>query len=113
MKFIKASNWSKKYGRKPFKSLTKGTCSYYQWCAKLGRREFLLRSRIKDTVFQINNMENLNWRVFKCTILKGKNVSPEMLLKFKKLVETKGSVKYGFKYKHLTPKALYIKMKGV
>jgi hypothetical protein len=92
--------------------MTKGTLNWYQWCCKIGRKEYLRKSNIKTKRFYKYNPNDLQWRVFKTTVLKGKNVSPELMLKFKKLIEVKGSVKFGYKYKHLSPKELFNKMKG-
>lgn len=112
MKFHKVLEWSNKYGVKPFEELSVGTLHWYNWASKVGRRKYLKKSRMSTKKFVTNNPSNLNFRVFKSTVLKGKNVTPELLNDFKTLIETKGTVKYGVKYKYLSPKALYAKMKG-
>lgn len=112
MKLHKVLEWSDKYSSiKSFDKLSNGTMVWYNWCSKVGRKKYLKCSRIKTKRFVNKNPNDLNFRVFKTKILKGKNVNIKLMGKFKKLIETKGTVKRGFKYRHLSPKALYLKMK--
>jgi len=107
-----AKMWSKKYGVKPYKTLTSGTIGWYKWCSKQGRRTYLKRSRIKYKRFMRTNPSDLSFRVFKSLVLSNKRVSPTLMLKFKRLISKTGSVKLGYKYRNLTPQQLYNKMKG-
>ena len=113
MKFHKVLEWSDKYSTiKSFEDLSKGTMSWYQWCAKIGRTTYLKKSRIKTKKFLNKNPNNLNFRVFKSTVLKGKKVNPLLMNKFKSIVEKKGT-KGATRYGHLAPKELYFKMKRI
>jgi hypothetical protein len=95
-------SWHKRYGLKPLNNLTKGTLNYYKWCTKIGRKQYLAKSRIKTKKFNKNHPGNLHFRVFKCTTLKGKNVSPELLLNFKTVIENEKSTKTAmYFYKHM------------
>lgn len=108
-----AIKWSKKYGFKPFKSLTNGTIVWYNWCSKISRKDFIKRSRKKTKVFIKHNPNNLLFRVFKATVLNNKNVTPELLIEFKKLINKTGTTRNAYRYKHLTPKEILRKMKGL
>lgn len=105
--------WLQKYSKKPIAQLTPGTISYYKWAQKIGRKEYLKLSRQKTNRFERKHKGNLQFRVFKSVILKNKNVSLELMVKFKNLIEQKKSAKGSEIYKHLTPKALYNKMKEI
>lgn len=105
-------NWNFKYSRKPLTMLSDGTLYWYKWASKVGRKYYLKRSKIKTKRFERKHPGNLSFRVFKTLVLKNKNVNPRLMFKLKKLIETNGA-KGAYKYKHLTPKALYDKMKGM
>lgn len=104
----KENPWVLKYSIKPL--LSKGTLNWYKYCQKIGRRKYLKKSRLKTLKFNKNNPGNLNFRVFKSTTLKSKNVNPELQIKFKRLVESNKSAKGMRIFKDLTPKELYKKM---
>lgn len=105
--------WVQKYSIKNPTLLTKGTLNYYKWAQKMGRKKFLKWNHKKNAKFIKNHPNNLNYRVFKSTILKNKNVNSELLINFRNLIENKGTAKGAKKYSKLTPKALYNKMKDI
>lgn len=83
--------WVQKYSIKPI--LSKGTLAYYKWAQKIGRREFLKRSHRKTIKFNRKNPGSIHWRVFKCKILKNKNVSINKLNELKAVIIKNKSVK--------------------
>lgn len=83
--------WVQKYSVKPF--LKDSTINWYKSCQKMGRREFLKRSRIKTNKFNKKNPGNLQWRVFKTTILKNKDLSYQKLTGLKSKIHRNQSVK--------------------
>jgi len=102
------SKWVQKYSIKPI--ISEATLKWYKWCEKIGRREYLKKSKIKTIKFNKKHPGNLKYRVFKSTVLKNKNVNPELLIQFKTLIEKNKSVKFGIKNKHLNPLEIYRKM---
>jgi len=81
------TKWVEKYSNTPVMRLTPGTINWYKWCAKIGRREYLRKSRLKTARFEKKHPGNKYWRVFKCTVLKNENVSNELFLKCKTKIE--------------------------
>lgn len=106
MKVLKRTvNWHSKYGVKPFKQLQMSSLRTLQSYSKLTRAKALRQATIKNAIFKSKNPKNLNFRVFKCLVLKNKNVSPELEIKFRKAI-TKG-VSGVYDHDHMTPKMLY------
>lgn len=108
----KIKSWHNRYGLKPLSHLSKETINWYKWCSKIGRKEYLKKSREKTQKFEQKHIGNRAFRVFKCMILKNKNVNIKLESKFKKLIENKASVKAGYANSHLNPNQLYKKMLG-
>lgn len=77
--------WVQKYSVKPF--LKQSTINWYKSCQKMGRREYLKRSRIKTAKFDKKHPGNKHWRVFKATVLKDKNLSYQKLTALKGKIE--------------------------
>lgn len=91
-------SWVEKYSRRSIFGLKPGTIMVYKWAEKIGRRKYLKLSRAKTARFNKNNPGNLQWRVFKCKILKKENVSNELFLKCKNKIEKYNSVRGMEKY---------------
>lgn len=83
--------WVEKYSVKPF--ITKETLNWYKWCQKIGRREYLKRSREKTARFARKHPGNNHWRVFKATILNEMKLDAKTINRLKRKVERNQSVK--------------------
>lgn len=90
--------WHIKYSKTSIMNLTPGTINWYKYCEKLGRREYLKRSREKTVRFNEKHPGNLQFRVFKTRVLKEFNVSNELFLKCKNKIEKYNSVRGMKKY---------------
>lgn len=105
--------WVMKYSKKPIFQMTPGTLAYYKWAQKIGRREFLKKSREKTATFEKKHPGNSYFRVFKTLYLRDKNVSNDLLMEFKMLIETKKGWKSNDKsnMKHLSLEKILEKLK--
>ena len=109
MMSTKAMQWHLRYGQKDWGDLSNSYKQVLKSYSKWSRTKFLTRSRIKTAKWNRNHPNMNNFKVFKCTVLKGKNVTPELMLKFKTLF-SKGKSKGAQKFKHLHAKGIYNKM---
>lgn len=108
-----ALKWIQKYSNNDYGTFSTQTIAWYRSCSKMGRREFLRRSRKKTRLFEKRHPENRKFRVFKCLVLKNKTTNPLVIYNFKKLIEKNRSAKGAIKFRNLDAKELYSKMKEV